>query len=221
MGNKARQTWFKTDMRLRRMLFAALIASSIVHASALPVGAEHAQPLGVGEAVPSASLTAPDGAELDLRELVLAQPSVIIVYRGGWCPYCNTHLGELATIEAELAAVGFRIIAFSPEQASTLAAAAQENPPQPGRLILSDRAMQASSALGLAYELPPALHERYLGYGLDLAPVPDSPEKHWLPVPAAYVVDQKGNISFAFTHTDIKQRVDLQELLAAARKLSE
>ena len=40
-------------------------------------------------------------------------------------------------------------------------------------------------------------------------------------MPAAYVVDREGKIAFAFTHADIKQRVDVQELLAAARKLSE
>lgn len=201
--------------------FALAVLTGLKVLAAPPLGSENTRPLAVGAKVPSAPLTAPDGSTLDLRELVLAQPSVIIVYRGGWCPYCNTHLGELATIEAELAELGFRVIAFSPEQASTLAAATKENPPEHGRLLLSDRAMHASAAMGLAFQLPAAIHQRYLAAGLDLAPIPGSPDQHWLPVPAAYVVDRQGVITFAFTDADIKQRVDVQELLAAARKLHE
>ncbi|WP_221029376.1 peroxiredoxin-like family protein [Actomonas aquatica] len=204
-----------------RLLFAAALSSLVLSTSglaALPLGPEAAKPIGVGEPVPSAALQQPDGASVDLRELALAQPSILITYRGGWCPYCNTHLGELATIEPQLTALGFRVIAFSPEQPATLAAALAEHPAENGRLTLSDRAGHASRALGLAYQMKPATHSRYLEHGLDLAPIADQPGEHWLPVPAAYVVNAEGVITFAFTHTDIRQRVNLDDLLAAARK---
>ena len=96
-------------------------------------------------------------------------------------------------------------------------AALKDNPPAHGRLVLSDRAMHASRALGLAYEMPPDVHRQYLDYGLDLAPIPGADGKHWLPLPAALVVDAAGRITFVHTDPDIRQRVDPAALLAAAR----
>ncbi len=197
------------------LLLAASLASSAF--AALPLGPTAAQPIAVGATVPRATLQTPDGTEVDLRQLALEQPTIFIVYRGGWCPYCNTHLGELAAIEEDLAALGYRIVAFSPERPATLAAALAEHPAEHGRLVLSDRAMHASAALGLAYQMPPAVHAKYLEYGLDLAPIADQPGEHWLPVPAAIISDRAGRISFVYTNADIKQRVDPAALLAAAR----
>jgi hypothetical protein len=39
----------------------------------------------------------------------------------------------------------------------------------------------------------------------------------WLPVPAAYVVDKKGVIRFAYTNPEFRTRVDPQDLLDAAK----
>lgn len=203
-------------MRPFLALFALLITLSL-SAAELPLGPENARPLAVGAEIPAVSLQAPDGSAVDLRALVLAQPTVLIVYRGGWCPFCNAHLGELAAIEPALAELGFRVVAFSPERPETLAAALAKHPAEQDRVVLSDRSMAASAALGLAYQMPPALQQKYLGAGLDLAPIPGSPDQHWLPVPAAYVVDSTGRVAFAHTNPDYRQRVETERLLEAAR----
>ena len=201
---------------LAAFLAIALFASSLV--AKLPLGAENTHPAPVGTPVMTAELLDLDGSAVDLRDLVMAKPTVLIFYRGGWCPYCNAHLGELATIEPELDALGFQIIAISPERPETLAKALAENPPPPSRLVLSDRNMTVSASFGLAYQMPAELEQKYRDYGIDLAPIPDNPDHHWLPVPAAFVFDRGGSVTYAFFDHDITKRVEPAELLNAAKE---
>jgi len=193
----------------------ALLAS--VAFAALPVGPEAAQPMTSGSMMPPVTVRDPAGEAVDLLALIRRQPTVLIVYRGGWCPYCNTHLGELATIEPTLTELGYQVVALSPERPETLRKLIAEEPPTPHRLLLSDRDMHASAALGLAYQLTPETLTRYREYGLDLAAVPGDPEQAWLPVPAAFVVDASGMIVFAHADPDHTRRIAAADLLAAAR----
>ncbi len=198
-------------------LTAATLLVSHAFAAPLPMGAENTRPVGVGTEMMSAELLDLEGKAVDLRDLVMAKPTVLIFYRGGWCPYCNTHLGELATIEPELDALGFQVIAISPERPETLAQALKDNPPPASRILLSDRNMVVSSSFGLAYQMPPDLEKKYREYGIDIAPIPDNPDHHWLPVPAAFVFDRGGSVTYAFFDHDYTKRVEPADLLAAAR----
>ena len=45
---------------------------------------------------------AADGTPFDLGAAFSEKPTVLIFYRGGWCPFCNRELGELAA-SAQLA----------------------------------------------------------------------------------------------------------------------
>ena len=42
------------------------------------------------------------------------------LYRGSWCPYCNTQLSEIASIEDELKKLGYQIVAISPDKPESL-----------------------------------------------------------------------------------------------------
>lgn len=82
----------------------------------VPLSAEKVSPLPVGVKVPSANVHSPSKALHSIHEVLASKPTVLIFYRGGWCPYCNIHLGRLATIEDELVALGFQIVAISPDR---------------------------------------------------------------------------------------------------------
>ena len=61
--------------------------------------AEDVKPLLKGDAIPNGTLKTLDGKNVALRGLVAKKPSVLIFYRGGWCPYCNSQMGQLIDIE--------------------------------------------------------------------------------------------------------------------------
>ena len=75
----------------------------------------------VGQQLPAVALRDIEGKTVSLQDAVKDQPSVVVFYRGGWCPYCRKQLSGLAEIKAEIAQRGWQLIAISPDQASKIA----------------------------------------------------------------------------------------------------
>lgn len=180
----------------------------------LPDTASAVCPIKVGETLPPLLLQGLDGKDVNLGESVAGQPSILIFYRGSWCPYCNVHLGELKTIEAELKQLGYAIIAVSPDLPANLKKSVDKN--KLDYRLLSDSKATAAKALGLAYRVDDALYQKLLGYEINLEAA-SGEQHHILPVPAAIVLDKKGTVKFVFASPDYKVRVDTELLLAAAK----
>lgn len=205
-----------TLRRLRpAVLVSALACLALAPARAeLAAKAGAARPLAAGATAPAATVKTPDGADFDLGTALAEKPTVLVFYRGGWCPYCNKQLAELATFEPKLLALGFQILALSTDAPAGLASTAEKN--HVAYRLLSDRAMTAASAYGVAFRVDSATVEKYRGYQVDLAPVPGEPDARWLPVPTVYIIGRDRVIRFAYSNPDFKVRLPASELLAAA-----
>lgn len=197
-----------------------LLSSATVLAAATtgPVAAtpQEARPLAVGARAPGFVLQTPDGADFDLTAALAGKNTLLVFYRGGWCPFCNRHLAALAEIEPALLELGIRIIAISPDEPADLKPTIEKQ--KLNYTLLSDRTMQATAAYGLAFAVDTATRERYAQHKINLAPLPGSagPER-WLPVPGVFLVNRTGTIAFAHTDPDYRNRIGNDALLAAAR----
>lgn len=175
---------------------------------------EAAKPLAVGAAAPAVTLTTLDGAKFDLAKAFAEKPTVLVFYRGSWCPFCSRQLAALGELEPKLAALGYQILAVSPDTAEGLKAMAGKN--KLSYRLLSDRDMVAGSAYGVAFRMPDATEKSYRSKGVDLASIPGGGGA-WLPVPTVYVIGRDGVIKFAFSNPDYKVRLAPDALLAAAQ----
>ncbi len=179
-----------------------------------PTSAEDIRPILIGAAVPKLTLTTMDGSPFDLNAAITEKPTVLIFYRGGWCPYCNVQLGQLQNIEPKLIQLGYQIIAINPDRPAKLDQAIQKH--KPNYLLLSDSKMIGARAFGLAFKVDEATLERYKNRGIDLEDA--SGEKHHLlPVPAVFVVGIDGIINFEYVNPNYKVRISPDLLLAAAK----
>ena len=203
-------------MHLRRFLpaLAFLLVTLGLRAALAPSAAE-IKPLPVGARVPAVMVKTIEGADLSLPTALAGKPTLLIFYRGSWCPYCNKHLAALAEIEPSLLALGYQILAISPDEAQGLQAVAEKN--HLNYRLLSDHAMQAAGAFGVAFRVDEKSVQAYLGHGLALTPVPGEPSARWLPVPAVYVIGRDGVIRFVHTNPDYKMRLSGEAVLAAAK----
>jgi peroxiredoxin len=180
--------------------------------------AEETVPLEAGDRVPSATVTDMDGQAVELSPLVAAKPTVIIFYRGGWCPYCTTHLGALATIEPRLVELGYQVLAISADGPRKVQETQEKS--DFNYRLLSDSKMQAARAFGIAFRVDDATVEKYRGHGIDLEKA--SGEKHHLlPVPSVFIVGTDGVIRFAYSNPDYKVRLEPEKVLAAAKRAME
>jgi peroxiredoxin len=195
-----------------RLLPLLLLATALARAEVHP-DPESIRPLLPGMSAPALSLTAVDGSDVTFRPGDYGKPVILTFYRGGWCPYCNLHLAELRTAEAELKALGFEVWFISPDRPELLAEGESAGFDY---TLLSDADMSAAEAFGIAFRLDDDTLERYKGFGLDLAE--RSGESHGaLPAPATFLVGRDGTIQFAFVNPDYTVRLAPEVLLAAAR----
>lgn len=185
----------------------------------IPNAPEKISPIQIGQSLPPISLKDLGSKEFNLNEAIARKPAVVIFYRGGWCPYCNLQLAGLQKIEAQLLESGFQIIAISPDRPEKLKESMDKH--QLTYHLLSDNAMTAATALGIAFHLDDALVSKYKDeYKIDLEG--DSGyTHHLLPVPAVFIVGQDGEIHFSYVNPDYKVRLDGNELLKAAKKYQE
>lgn len=179
-----------------------------------PSSAGDIRPLLIGVSVPQLVLQTPDGKAFDLNQAVKEHPTVLIFYRGGWCPYCNLQLGQLQTVESKLRELGYRILAVSPDRPEKLKESADKN--DLTYTLLSDHAMKAAQAFGIAFRVDDATLEKYKGYGINLEAA-SGETHHLLPVPSVFLVAQDGLIKFTYVNPDYKIRLDPEVLLAAAK----
>jgi len=202
-------------MRLlnRLLLLTAFTAvTSATLAAAYPTS-----PLAVGQSIPAANLRTDKGDAITLKAAI-TKPTVLIFYRGGWCPYCNRQLSALAPLESEILAAGFQLIALSPD----LPAKLREKPAmeKTNYMLLSDSAMEAAQGFGIAFKVEDELVAKYKNsYKIDLEAASGSTH-HLLPHPAVFIVDATGIIRFAHVNTDYKVRLEPEKILAAIKETS-
>ncbi|HUO58812.1 MAG TPA: peroxiredoxin-like family protein [bacterium] len=173
------------------------------------------QPLVKGESIPNGELTTLKGKKVELKTLVSQKPSILIFYRGGWCPYCNLQMGQLVKIEPDLMKMGYQLLAITPDKPGSLRESLKKH--GINYTLLSDRTMGLTRQFGLAYRLDPQTLEKMKGFGVDLEKSTGN-ALHELPVPAAFVVDTKGTIHFVYYNADIKVRVNPDDLMKAAKE---
>ncbi len=180
----------------------------------IPERAEDICPILVGQSLPKMVLRNPDGSWFDVNAANAEQPTVLIFFRGGWCPYCNVHLGQLQMVEPDLVKLGYQILAVSRDEPVRLEALAEER--ELTYRLLSDSEMSGAISLGIAFQVDDETVTKYKsGLGADLKPDPDL-GRYLLPVPAVFVVGTGGVIEFSYVNPDYKVRLDAGVLLKAA-----
>lgn len=183
--------------------------------SALLLRAEQTtNPLKVGDSIPDVELRTEDGKEVKLRVLASEKPSVLIFYRGGWCPYCMKHLQALAGIEKDLLDAGVQVLAISMDQPAKLRETPNRN--KLGYRLFSDSDAAAIKAFGIAFEVDDATLEKYKTYKVDLDAA-SGRNHHLLPHPSVFVVSTDGVIRFAHVNADYKARLEPAKILEAVR----
>lgn len=195
----------------------ALIPFGLLVLSLAGQAAPEVNHLMPGQPVPPAIVQTDHGKEISLREAIAGKPTVLIFYRGGWCPFCTRHLAALAEVEPGLTAAGFQLLAISPDRPEKLRAKpTHEKLPY---TLLSDSEMNAAKAFGVAFKAPDELVAKYKdSYKIDLEG--DSGQTHHLlPHPAVFIVDRGGVIRFAHVNPDYKVRLTAEEIMQALKSV--
>ena len=174
------------------------------------------QPLPVGNPLPARSTVHDaNGDEVDLNAEAERQPTILVYFRGGWCPFCNAHLRQLQQIKGELTDMGYQILAVSTDTVDAVRAHGAST--NFGYSLLSDADLNLATSLGLKFKVA----QEYIDHVKALPPgvTVDLVEQNggYLVTPAAFVLDTDGVIRFAYANNNYAVRVSQDALLDAAR----
>ena len=113
----------KRLVAMAMLMFACIAGASNAYAlerGTIAEDADSVTPLLNGQVAPKTTLKMADGSPVSLQALTMQKPSIVLFYRGGWCPYCNEQLAQLKDIEKDLVDMGYHILAISPESPARL-----------------------------------------------------------------------------------------------------
>lgn len=171
------------------------------------------KPVLTGTTIPNSTVKNIHGESVEINDLISKKPTVLIFYRGGWCPYCNAHLAELQKIEQNLVSMGYQILAVSPDRPEKLKESISKHDLE--YTLLSDSPMDLTKAFGLAYKVDEKTVNQYKENGMDLKKN-SGYDHHLLPVPAVYLINPDGLITFQYVNPDYTTRIDSDVLQTAA-----
>lgn len=167
--------------------------------------------LNVNDIAPNFSSTDQNGKTIVLKDLLSKGSVVIVFYRGEWCGYCNKQLNDLEDSLALITQKGATVLAVTPEKKENIAKTIQKT--KASYSVLSDDNLKIMSAYKVAFELDAKTTEKYKNWGINLQEMNGSNGNN-LPVPAVYIINKEGKITYRYFDIDYKKRVSVSELLA-------
>ena len=175
--------------------------------------------LPVGANAPLFTALDADSNTFNLEKALQQKPVVLIFYRGFWCPVCNKHLGAIQDSLSMIEATGAKVIAVSPEKPDYLNKMAEKTGAQ--FTLLYDEGYLIADAYDVTFK--PTSTELFtynvvLGAKLKKT---HSDETQRLPIPATFIIDQKGKINWGQFNPDYKKRASVKEILKALDELNE
>ena len=189
------------------LLFLGLIVNAQTN---LPKSPTEISPLLIGEKIPSVTLQNIDGKNIKFNDITKSKKTILVVYRGGWCPYCNLHLSALGEAEEKLIEMGYQIIAVSPDSPEALRETITKD--KLNYTLLSDGKGDFTKALGIAYSIPNGLKK-------NVKTILHGVKNDFLPVPSLFIINEKSEIEFEYISPDYKTRISNELLLAVATVL--
>ena len=166
----------------------------------------------VGETAPPFNL--PDEADhlVSSGSLLEKGPLIISFFRGDWCAFCNLELRALQRSLAEFQKFGASLVGISPQTVSYSHMMADRRNVQ--YQVLSDEGNKIANDYGLMFTMPEELRNAYKTFGIDIAQINNNPSTAEVPVPATFVVNTDGLISYRFVDADYTKRAEPSEIIA-------
>lgn len=154
--------------------------------------------LSIGRSLPSFNVTK-ENAETVSSESFLGSPTVLIFFRGNWCPLCMAQIKEIVDKYKELSELGAEIVFISPQpEKNTIKLASKYGL---NLRFLTDKNNAAAKILGIEMKSGLPMGMEVLGYDSDTV------------LPTVIITDAKGNITYSDQTNNYRIRPEPEEFI--------
>ena len=148
---------------------------------------------------------------ISLKDLRKKGPVVVMFYRGYWCPFCNRQLKGLQDSLQLIKDKGATLVAITPESSvgidTTIIRTGATFP------LLTDVDGKMAAAYAVSFKVDDRTVNRYKMAGIDLLKT-NVQKEATLPVPAVYIINKEGSVTYRYFDDNYRKRVSVKEILA-------
>lgn len=174
------------------------------------------QGLPKGRRAPEFKARTQRGDSVSLKGLIEDKPLVLMFYRGQWCPVCNKYLKQLEDSVNLIREAGARVVAVTPETPQN--AARMRDKTNSSVTIIPDTSETIIEAYKVGFNVTNEYAQK-IQKGFDVSIAGNNADKKArLPIPATYVINRSGNISWVFFSPDYKKRASVKAILEAVKQ---
>jgi peroxiredoxin len=166
--------------------------------------------LNVNDEAPKFTAKASNGSIVSLKKALKKGPVVLLFYRGQWCPYCNKQLKRMEDSLSFIKAKGAQVFAITPETGENVMKTVEKT--KASFPVLSDSGLAIMTAYKVAFKVDDKTVEKYKGYGIDFDKA-NGTNGATLPVPAVYIINKKGVITYRYFDQDYSKRPSVKDIL--------
>ena len=171
---------------------------------------ENGKGLAPGTSIDDISISDMHGETFKLQDAWQQQPALIVFYRGGWCPFCNMQVREMAVNYDKFKSADVQPILISVDAPDkTAMMTAQYTIPFP---VLSDPDLLAHNAFNVVLTLDEATLERHKQYGFSLQDW-SGKNHNSIAVASAFIIDRNGKVLVSHAPEDYRTRPSIEQLL--------
>ena len=200
-----------TIMKSTSLALLLILLNIFSSQAQVPFNPEDISPLLIGETIPDANLIDDSGETINLNDQIKKMNTVLVFYRGGWCPYCNRQLSALADVETDIIELGYQIIAVSPDDYQNLKPTIQKDRVE--YKVYSDPKGDFMQQVGISFTPSPKtmayISKKTIGKTTEV-----------LPVPTVLILNTAGEILFEYISPNYRQRLSPELLLAVLKNLN-
>ncbi|CAM1374495.1 peroxiredoxin-like family protein [Tenacibaculum xiamenense] len=171
--------------------------------------------LKVGDKAPKFSLKNQNEEIVSSEDLLKEGNVMLTFYRGIWCPYCNLDLSNLKRYKSNFEEENIKVLGVSPQSTKFNKQIVEQQ-----RLsfdVLNDEGNNLASQFGLKWTMVNPLKSLYKNdFKINL--VDYNGDDTWtLPVPARFVINQEGIITYAEYSVDYTKRPNPEVIFEALK----
>lgn len=151
------------------------------------------------------------GKIIDTDELIKAGPVVVLFYRGEWCPVCNRYLSEMNESLPAIKAKGAVVLAIAPELPEN--AAKTQEATKSDFIFIADTSLQILKDYDVLFNVTEKYQRKIRTFLTTDISENNGKEDAQLPVPATFIISEKGIIIYKQFDLNYKNRASAEDIL--------
>lgn len=167
--------------------------------------------LNIGDKAPLVKGRTLNDGIVNSLEILKEKQIVLIFYRGKWCPYCNKFLSNLTDSIQYISNENTKTLVVGPESFKNTSKTADKS--GASFILIPDTSMQIQKDYDVLFNVTKKYQRKIKTFLRTDIAENNNQEEAQLPVPAVYLINKTGKITWKYFDYDYSKRPSVKEII--------